>query len=471
MEVWDAYNKEFEKIEGMTLIRGEAIPDGVYHLVSDVIVRHADGTYLLMQRDSRKHFGGMWEATAGGSTLKGEGPLACAIRELREETGIESEELTEVGRVINDDNHTIYVEFLCVTDCEKECVSLQEGETSAFKWVTKDELISMKKDELVTERMQRFVDELKPSNIRLLPMTAEMYHCFFMEYENDPDLYLEGQEYVPYTFSEEKVQRYLQRQIDLKRIPLAIMSDEEIVGEIIIKNIEPHKCATLGITLKNAKYKDRGIGTQAEKLAVRYVFDELDIPTIFADTIKINTRSHHVLEKIGFTFIREDEEFKYYRIDRNSMDHCGWCNLSEEDKRFQVFESTLWSVFLSDEQDYIGRCILVLKRHCGSLSELTYDEWEELRMLICKVEACLKTVLGAALCNWSCLMNSFYKESEPNPHLHIHVRPRYDEPVMVNGHSYVDSEFGHHYALNKSGVLPAEDKEEVFVRLKEWLNR
>jgi len=64
MEVWDAYNKEFEKIEGMTLIRGEAIPDGVYHLVSDVIVRHADGTYLLMQRDSRKHFGGMWEATA-----------------------------------------------------------------------------------------------------------------------------------------------------------------------------------------------------------------------------------------------------------------------------------------------------------------------------------------------------------------------------------------------------------------------
>ena len=53
MEVWDAYNKEFEKIEGMTLIRGEAIPDGVYHLVSDVIVKHADGYYLLMQRDSR----------------------------------------------------------------------------------------------------------------------------------------------------------------------------------------------------------------------------------------------------------------------------------------------------------------------------------------------------------------------------------------------------------------------------------
>lgn len=123
------------------------------------------------------------------------------------------------------------------------------------------------------------------------------------------------------------------------------------------------------------------------------------------------------------------------------MEHCDWCNLSEEDKRFQVYESTFWSVFLSDEQDYIGRCILVLKRHCSSMAELTDDEWKELRDLICKVETCLKTVLGATLCNWSCLMNSFYKESEPNPHLHIHVRPRYDKPVMVNGSAYIDSEF------------------------------
>ena len=173
MEVWDAYNKEFEKLEGMTLIRGETIPDGVYHLVSDVIVRHADGTYLLMQRDRRKHFGGLWEATAGGSALTREGPLACAIRELREETGIESEALTEVGRVVNDHNHTLYVEFLCVTDCEKEQVTLQEGETSAFRWVTKDELVSMKKDELVTERMQRFIGELRPSNKVILIAATE----------------------------------------------------------------------------------------------------------------------------------------------------------------------------------------------------------------------------------------------------------------------------------------------------------
>ena len=158
MELWDAYDKDFRKIQGITLIRGEAIPEGIFHLVCDVIVRHADGSYLLMQRDKRKHFGGMWEATAGGSAIQNESPLECAARELQEETGITSDNLVEVGRVRSRD--TIYVEYLCVTDCKKDSVTLQEGETSAYKWVSRIELVSMKRDELVTDRMHQFIDEL-----------------------------------------------------------------------------------------------------------------------------------------------------------------------------------------------------------------------------------------------------------------------------------------------------------------------
>ena len=158
MELWDAYDKDFRKIQGITLIRGEAIPEGIFHLVCDVIVRHADGSYLLMQRDKRKHFGGMWEATAGGSAIQNESPLECAARELQEETGITSDYLVEVGRVRSRD--TIYVEYLCVTDCKKDSVTLQEGETSAYKWVSRMELVSMKRDELVTDRMHQFIDEL-----------------------------------------------------------------------------------------------------------------------------------------------------------------------------------------------------------------------------------------------------------------------------------------------------------------------
>ena len=83
----------------------------------------------------------------------------------------------------------------------------------------------------------------------------------------------------------------------------------------------------------------------------------------------------------------------------------------------------------------------------------------------------MKAVLGAVLCNWSCLMNSFYKDADPDPHLHIHVRPRYDKPVVLGGSAYTDREFGHHYALKKPGTIPVKDREEVFSRLKEWLDR
>ncbi|MBR5342305.1 MAG: NUDIX hydrolase [Oscillospiraceae bacterium] len=159
MEYWDAYNSAFEKQDGIVLIRGETVPEGLYHLVCDVLVRHADGDYLLMRRDARKHFGGMWEATAGGSALRGESPLDCARRELREETGIEAGELVEVGRVLGET--AIYVEFLCRTDCAKDSVVLQEGETSAYRWAGRDELLRMSRSELVTERMQGFIKELQ----------------------------------------------------------------------------------------------------------------------------------------------------------------------------------------------------------------------------------------------------------------------------------------------------------------------
>lgn len=153
--------------------------------------------------------------------------------------------------------------------------------------------------------------------VRLTAMTPEMYHIFFREFENDPDLYLDKGKYIPYAYCKEKVDRYIQHQIDLKRISLAIMYEDNIAGEIILKDIKEHKCATLSISLKNPKYKDHGIGTQAEKLAIEYAFQILDIPTLYADTIKTNTRSQHVLEKAGFTLVNEDKDFKYYRVHRD----------------------------------------------------------------------------------------------------------------------------------------------------------
>lgn len=158
--------------------------------------------------------------------------------------------------------------------------------------------------------------ECMEAEVTLEPMTPEMYHAFFREYQNDLDLYIDKKAYAPYVYEEEKVNRYIQRQIDLNRKPFAIMAGGEIVGELIIKNIVECQCATLGLTMKNTRYKDRGFGTKAELLAIQYVFNELDIPTLYADAILSNKRSQHVLEKVGFRLIKEEGNFRFYRIDR-----------------------------------------------------------------------------------------------------------------------------------------------------------
>lgn len=72
----------------------------------------------------------------------------------------------------------------------------------------------------------------------------------------------------------------------------------------------------MSIALKNSKYRDKGFGTKAELLAIQYMFHELDIPVLYADTILTNTRSQHVLEKVGFRFIKEEGIFRYYCMER-----------------------------------------------------------------------------------------------------------------------------------------------------------
>lgn len=54
MEIWDGYYKD-GTLANVDLVRDEPVPRGLYHLVCEVLVRHTDGDFLLMQRDFNKH--------------------------------------------------------------------------------------------------------------------------------------------------------------------------------------------------------------------------------------------------------------------------------------------------------------------------------------------------------------------------------------------------------------------------------
>ena len=97
MEKWDLYTKYRERTE-KEHIRGETIPEGFYHLVVHVWIRNKKGEYLISQRSAnRPTFPLMWECV-GGSVLKGESSIEGALREVKEEVGLDLEK--ESGRLL-----------------------------------------------------------------------------------------------------------------------------------------------------------------------------------------------------------------------------------------------------------------------------------------------------------------------------------------------------------------------------------
>ena len=143
MELWDAYTRNGAKTGGV-LVRGQKLWPGIYHMVCEVLVRHVDGSFLCMIRSRQKPNYPLYpECTAGGSALLGEDPLACIRRELREETGIEWTEFEEVSRTVRDCYATIFYSYLCTVDWPKDAITLQEGETEAYQWLSEEEFIEL----------------------------------------------------------------------------------------------------------------------------------------------------------------------------------------------------------------------------------------------------------------------------------------------------------------------------------------
>ncbi len=153
--------------------------------------------------------------------------------------------------------------------------------------------------------------------IALKRMTRELCHELFQNWENDSSVYTDMSRFKPYTYLEASVDRYFDAKNEPTRMVFAIMLDEKPIGELQLKHIDPEKAeCTLSIHMQNDAVKGRGFGSQAEMEAVRYAFEELGMAAVNADTIIKNVRSQHVLEKVGFRLVGEDETFKYYRIEK-----------------------------------------------------------------------------------------------------------------------------------------------------------
>ena len=153
--------------------------------------------------------------------------------------------------------------------------------------------------------------------VSLKPMTRQMCHEFYKHFQNDPAI----GHYYEYVYTPEIADRYFDNNSVVDRKLFAIMVGDKIVGECKLKNIDllKRECS-MGIHLQNDAVKGKGYGTQAERLILQYAFEELGMVAVNADAALKNTRSQHVLEKVGFCYIQEDDTFKYYRCEANKAE-------------------------------------------------------------------------------------------------------------------------------------------------------
>jgi 8-oxo-dGTP diphosphatase len=133
MELFDAVDRFGNKL-GFDLVRGEQIPEGVYHKVVQIFTFNQDNQLLVTLRHPDKIFGLLWEVTAG-SVIKGEDELQGAVRELEEETGIviNPQDLKILYTLIEEDS--IWSTYLVKTKVDDHQIRYQEGETIDHRWI------------------------------------------------------------------------------------------------------------------------------------------------------------------------------------------------------------------------------------------------------------------------------------------------------------------------------------------------
>ena len=156
MELWDVYDKDRNRV-GRKHERGTPLPDGDYHLVVSIWIVNSRQEILLAKRHPNKHYPNLWECP-GGSVLAGEDSLEGALREVKEEIGIDlagcNGELVKSERRDQDFRDV----WLFHHDFNIEESVLQQEEVTDVKWVTISELESMFNEGMVVPSLGYFKD-------------------------------------------------------------------------------------------------------------------------------------------------------------------------------------------------------------------------------------------------------------------------------------------------------------------------
>ncbi len=148
-ELWDIYDNNKAKT-GIVKERGSSMENGQYHLVALIWIKGFNGKYLISKRSSQVDGAGKWQPT-GGSVISGESSIDGAIREVKEEIGLNASAdkmKLFTSKFVGEDCGWIADYWHLYDDINIQDVICQEEEVADVMWASIDEIKDLiKKDQ------------------------------------------------------------------------------------------------------------------------------------------------------------------------------------------------------------------------------------------------------------------------------------------------------------------------------------
>ncbi len=116
--------------------------------------------------------------------------------------------------------------------------------------------------------------------------------------------------------------------------------------------------------------------------------------------------------------------------------------------KHKIKEYKYWEVFIPENQDYLGRCVVWCKRENAlDLTDATGKEREELFLILRELKKTLIKTFQPDWFNYSFLGNNIR-------HLHCHFIPRYAKPKIFEGIKFEDKLFGDNWKTDHDFIIP-----------------
>lgn len=295
METWDVYDK-YRRKTGAIHERGLNMKEGDYHIVVHVWIVNSKGEFLIQRRQhDKKGWPGMWDCAAAGSAILGDSSIDAAIRETKEEIGldIKSEELEPLFTVKFsrgfDDN------WIVRKDVNIKDLVLQQEEVADVKWATIEEINRMVEDsEFIPFPFLDRLYEIINSSIRLQKATIrDKEELLKLQKVVFKPLYLKYEDY-DYSPANETIERFS------KRFEIGdyykILFDDKLVGSVFIFEKSPG-IMKLHIINILEEFQGKGIAKETMK-RIETLYPEAEKWEL--EIIAVEIKNYSLYENMGY---------------------------------------------------------------------------------------------------------------------------------------------------------------------------